>query len=354
MTHKALDAGINFIDTADRYSLGTSEEIVGRAIKGRRDNVVVATKFYGPMGDDINMQGGSRRWVTQAVEDSLRRLDTDYIDLYQMHRPDPRTDFGDTLAALTDLVRAGKIRMIGTSTFPAELIVEGQWAAERRGLERVRCEQPPYSIFTREIERSVLPTCAAYDMGVIVWSPLNGGWLTGKYRKDTDWPENSRATPQHRQRQALGPGKPGGGPQAQLGRRTRLPGRRGGVLDGHPGLRLHPGPPRGDLHHHRPPHPPTTRRRPRRPRPPPYRRRLGPHRRAGTPGTDLNPDDAFYIPPPSQTPLYGGSRKNALQSARWPAHLYPSKKRSPADRCAPLRATPQRSPIRPPGSRPGR
>ena len=194
MTHKALDAGINFIDTADRYSMGISEEIVGRAIKGRRDSVVVATKFYGPMGDDINMQGGSRRWVTQAVEDSLRRLDTDYIDLYQMHRPDPRTDFGDTLAALTDLVQAGKIRMIGTSTFPAELIVEGQWAAERRGLERVRCEQPPYSIFTREIERAVLPTCAAYDMGVIVWSPLNGGWLTGKYRKDTDWPEDSRAT----------------------------------------------------------------------------------------------------------------------------------------------------------------
>ena len=194
MTHKALDAGINFIDTADRYSMGISEEIVGRAIKGRRDSVVVATKFYGPMGDDINMQGGSRRWVTQAVEDSLRRLDTDYIDLYQMHRPDPRTDFGDTLAALTDLVRAGKIRMIGTSTFPAELIVEGQWAAERRSLERVRCEQPPYSIFTREIERSVLPTCLAYDVGVIVWSPLNGGWLTGKYRKDADWPDNSRAT----------------------------------------------------------------------------------------------------------------------------------------------------------------
>ena len=194
MTHQALDAGINFIDTADRYSMGVSEEIVGRAIKGRRDEVVLATKFYGPMGDDVNMQGGARRWVTRAVEHSLRRLDTDHIDLYQMHRPDPRTDFGDTLAALTDLVRAGKIRMIGTSTFPAELIVEGQWAAERRSLERVRCEQPPYSIFTREIERSVLPACQAYGMGVIVWSPLNGGWLTGKYRKGAEWPENSRAT----------------------------------------------------------------------------------------------------------------------------------------------------------------
>ncbi|WP_420637922.1 aldo/keto reductase [Candidatus Poriferisocius sp.] len=193
MTHRALDAGINFIDTADRYSMGISEEFVGRALKGRRDEVVVATKFYGPMGDDPNMQGGSRRWVVRAVEDSLRRLDTDYIDLYQMHRPDPRTDFGDTLAALTDLVRDGKIRMIGTSTFPAELIVEGQWAAERRGLERVRCEQPPYSIFTREIERAVLPTCLAYGMGTIVWSPLNGGWLAGKYRKDAEWPKDSRA-----------------------------------------------------------------------------------------------------------------------------------------------------------------
>ncbi len=194
MVHKSLDFGINFIDTADRYSLGISEEIVGRALKGRRDDVVVATKFFGPMGDDVNMQGGSRRWITNAVEHSLRRLGTDYIDLYQMHRPDPRTDFGDTLAALTDLVRAGKIRMIGTSTFPAELIVEGQWAAERRSLERVRCEQPPYSIFTREVERAVLPVCRSYSMGVIVWSPLNGGWLTGKYRKDAEWPDNSRAT----------------------------------------------------------------------------------------------------------------------------------------------------------------
>ncbi len=193
MTHKALDAGINFIDTADAYSSGRSEEIVGRAIKARRDSVVVATKFYWPMSDDVNTQGGSRRWVTQAVDDSLRRLGTDYIDLYQMHRPDPRTDFGDTLAALTDLVRAGKVRAIGTSTFPAEMIVEGQWTAERRCLERVRCEQPPYSIFTREIERAVLPTCEAYDMGVIVWSPLNAGWLTGKYRKGAEWPEDSRA-----------------------------------------------------------------------------------------------------------------------------------------------------------------
>ncbi len=193
MTHRALDAGVNFIDTADRYSMGESEVIVGKALKNRRDDVVIATKFHGPMGPDRNQQGGSRRWIVRAVEDSLRRLDTDRIDLYQHHRPDWDTDPEETLSALTDLVRQGKIRSIGTSTFPAERIVEMQWISQRRGLERVRCEQPPYSIFVRSIERAVLPTCARYGMGVIVWSPLNGGWLAGRYRKGEQPPEGSRA-----------------------------------------------------------------------------------------------------------------------------------------------------------------
>ncbi len=178
-----LDAGINFIDTADVYSRGESEEIVGQAIKGRRDDVVLATKFHGAMGEDPNQRGNSRRWVVRACEDSLRRLGTDWIDLYQVHRPDPGTDIDETLGALTDLVRAGKVRTIGSSTFPAEEIVEAQWVAESRARERFRCEQPPYSIFARGVEGSVLPTCQRYGMGVIPWSPLNGGWLTGRYRR---------------------------------------------------------------------------------------------------------------------------------------------------------------------------
>ena len=179
--HRALDAGINFVDTADVYSRGESETIVGRALAGRRDDVVLATKFHGTMGEGPNMSGNSRRWIVREVEDSLRRLGTDWIDLYQVHRPDPRTDIEDTLAALDDLVHAGKIRYAGCSTFPAEQIVEAHWAAERRGLERFRTEQPPYSIFARGIESAVLPTCERYGMGVLVWSPLNGGWLTGRY-----------------------------------------------------------------------------------------------------------------------------------------------------------------------------
>jgi aryl-alcohol dehydrogenase (NADP+) len=141
----------------------------------------------GPDGEeDLNRRGASRNWIFQAVDESLRRLGTDYIDLYQQHRPDPRTDFGETLSALSDLVHQGKIRAIGTSTFPSELIVEGQWIAEHRSLERVRCEQPPYSIFARQAEAAVLPTCQQYGMGVIAWSPLNGGWLTGKYRRGVE------------------------------------------------------------------------------------------------------------------------------------------------------------------------
>src|SRR5271154_5671297 len=181
--HKALDFGINFIDTADRYSRGASEEIVGKALKGRRDKVVLATKVYGPMGDDPNQQGASRRWITQEVEASLRRLQTDHIDLYQIHRPTPDTDIEETLSVLTDLMRAGKVRAIGSSTFPASQIVEAQWVAERRGLARFRTEQPPYSILTRAIEREVLPMCERYGMGTLVWSPLAMGLLTGRVRK---------------------------------------------------------------------------------------------------------------------------------------------------------------------------
>jgi aryl-alcohol dehydrogenase-like predicted oxidoreductase len=182
----ALDAGVNFIDTADVYSAGESEEIVGKALRGRRDDVVLATKAHSPMGKDPNMRGNSRRWIVREVENSLRRLQTDYIDLYQMHRPDPDTDIDETLSALSDLVRGGKVRAIGSSTFPAEQIAEAQWAAHSRGHVRFRCEQPPYSILVRGIEGSVLPTCQKYGMGVIVWSPLAGGWLTGRIRKDAD------------------------------------------------------------------------------------------------------------------------------------------------------------------------
>jgi len=190
--HKALDFGINFIDTADRYSAGESEEIVGKALKGRRDTVVLATKVHGPMGDDPNQQGNSRRWITQAVEASLRRLQTDHIDLYQIHRPSPDTDIEETLSVLTDLMQAGKVRAIGSSTFPASEIVEAQWVAERRGLARFRAEQPPYSILTRGIEREVLPMCERYGMGTLVWSPLAMGLLTGRYRKGQKMPDNLR------------------------------------------------------------------------------------------------------------------------------------------------------------------
>jgi aryl-alcohol dehydrogenase-like predicted oxidoreductase len=191
--HAALDAGINFIDTADVYSAGESEQIVGKALKGRRDDVVLATKFVAPMSEDTNQRGASPRWIKQEVENSLRRLDTDYIDLYQAHRPDPTVDLDDTLGALSDLVHQGKVRIIGSSTYPAELIVEAQWVAERRGRERFRCEQPPYSIFARGIETAVLPTCLQYGMGVIPWSPLAGGWLTGKYRRGEAAPTTGRA-----------------------------------------------------------------------------------------------------------------------------------------------------------------
>jgi aryl-alcohol dehydrogenase-like predicted oxidoreductase len=192
--HRALDAGINFIDTADVYSRGESEEIVGKALAGgRRDNVILATKVHGTMGDDPNEYGNSRRWITREVENSLRRLGTDWIDLYQIHRPEPDTDIDETLGALSDLVHAGKVRAIGSSTFPAAEIVEAQWVAERRGRERFVCEQPPYSMLVRGIEADVLPVCRRYGMGVIPWSPLAGGWLSGRWRKDQEPPVSSRS-----------------------------------------------------------------------------------------------------------------------------------------------------------------
>jgi aryl-alcohol dehydrogenase-like predicted oxidoreductase len=187
--HRALDAGINFIDTADVYSRGESEEIVGKALAGgRRDNVVLATKVHGTMGDDPNQFGNGRRWIIREVENSLRRLRTDWIDLYQIHRPEIDTDWDETLGALSDLVRQGKVRYIGSSTFPAPWIVENQWVAERRGRERYVTEQPPYNILMRGIEREVLPTCRKYGMGVLVWSPLAAGLLSGRHRTDSPAP----------------------------------------------------------------------------------------------------------------------------------------------------------------------
>lgn len=199
--HRALDAGINFIDTADVYSRGESEVIVGKALAGgRRDDVILATKFHGPMdvamgqpGGDPNKRGNSRRWVVREAEDSLRRLGTDWIDLYQVHRPERDTDIEETLAALTDLQRAGKIRAFGCSTFPAHQIVEAHWVSERRGLGRFVTEQPPYSILVRGIEADLLPVAQRYRMGVLPWSPLAGGWLSGRYRKGVDAPQTNRS-----------------------------------------------------------------------------------------------------------------------------------------------------------------
>jgi len=195
IVHAALDDGVNFIDTADMYSAGQSEEIVGRALKGRRDDVVLATKVHMEMGPGQNQRGNSRVWIVREVEDSLRRLGTDHIDLYQIHRPEPETDVEETLGALTDLQRQGKIRYFGSSTFPGWQMVEAQWTAERRGLSRFRSEQPPYSILVRHIEHDVLPVAQRHGMGVLVWSPLCRGWLTGRYRRDGfDESPQARAT----------------------------------------------------------------------------------------------------------------------------------------------------------------
>ncbi len=183
--HRALDAGVNFLDTADVYSAGESEQIVGKALKGRRDDVVLATKVNVPMDEDLNHRGNSRRWIITEVENSLRRLNTDWIDLYQIHRPDPDTDIEETLGALSDLVHQGKVRYIGTSSFSPGQIVEAQWAARERGLERFRTEQPPYSILVRGIELDVLPTALRQGMGILTYSPLAGGWLSGSWSADS-------------------------------------------------------------------------------------------------------------------------------------------------------------------------
>jgi aryl-alcohol dehydrogenase-like predicted oxidoreductase len=181
---RALEAGINFIDTADAYSRGESELIVGKALAGgRRDEVVLATKVGLPFDSDPNHRGASRRWITEALEGSLRRLQTDWIDLYQLHVVDPNTDIDETLGVLSDLVHAGKIRSFGASKVPASGIAEAQSIAERRGRERFRTEQPPYSMLVRAIEFDVLPTCQRHGLGVLAYSPLAGGWLSGKYRK---------------------------------------------------------------------------------------------------------------------------------------------------------------------------
>ena len=181
--HAALDQGINFVDTADMYSAGESEEIVGKALSGRRDDVVLATKVHFPMGEGPNRRGNSRRWIVSEVERSLTRLRTDWIDLYQIHRPDPATDIEETLAALTDLVRQGKIRAFGCSTFSAGQLTEAWYEAERRGLYRFRTEQPPYSLLARGIETDVLPACQRFGMGVLTWSPLAAGFLSGRFRQ---------------------------------------------------------------------------------------------------------------------------------------------------------------------------
>ncbi|HEU5002231.1 MAG TPA: aldo/keto reductase [Actinomycetota bacterium] len=191
MIDLALESGINFIDTADIYSHGQSEEIIGRALRGRRDEVVLAT-MYSSMSKGPNERGNSRLWIMRSVESSLRRLKTDYLDLYQLHRPDPATDIEETLTALDDLVHQGKICYVGSSTFPGWELVEAYWVSDKRGLARVTCEQTPYSIFAREPERDVFPVTQRYGMGVLVWSPLDGGWLTGKYSRGRPIPEDSR------------------------------------------------------------------------------------------------------------------------------------------------------------------
>jgi len=196
--HHALGAGINFVDTADVYSCGESEEIVGAALQGRRGDVVLATKFFMPMDDRPNHSGGSRKWIIEEVENSLRRLKTDYVDLYQVHRPSPTTDVEETLGALTDLVHQGKIRYVGSSSYSASQIVEAQWASRKRNLARFVTEQPPYSILVRGIEEDILPTVQRYGMGTLAYSPLSGGWLTGRWRKDAPGTPTSAARPSAR------------------------------------------------------------------------------------------------------------------------------------------------------------
>jgi aryl-alcohol dehydrogenase-like predicted oxidoreductase len=192
MVHAALDAGINLIDTADAYSSGEAETIVGAAIAGRRTEIVLASKVGYPIAGQEGSGGLSRQWIMRGVEGSLRRLRTDHVDVYFLHRPDPSTPLEESLAALDDLVRSGKARLAGCSTFPAWEIAEGRCITSAGGLTPLRCEQPPYSIFVRSAERDVFPVARRYGMGIMAWSPLAGGWLTGKYR-DGATPAGSRA-----------------------------------------------------------------------------------------------------------------------------------------------------------------
>ena len=246
--HAALDAGINVIDTADVYAAGESEEIVGKALQGRREHVVLATKAHGPMGEDPNQRGNSRRWLVREVEASLRRLQTDHIDLYQIHRPSPDTEVEETLDALTDLQRAGKILYFGSSTYPASQIVQAQWAAERRHSGRFVTEQPPYSLLVRGIEAEVLPVCQQYGMGVLPWSPLAGGWLSGRWRLGQDAPASTRSGRIPGRYDLSLPGQPG---QAR-GRRRAGGARRGGGDDaGAPGHRVRAAAPGRDERDHR-------------------------------------------------------------------------------------------------------
>ncbi len=246
--HAALDAGINFVDTADVYSFGESEEIVGKALaQTKRHKVVLATKVHGQMGQDPNAQGNSRRWIMAECDNSLRRLGIDYIDLYQIHRPSPETDIDETLGALTDLVRAGKIRYFGSSTFPAHEIVEAQWVAERRARERFVTEQPPYSILVRGIEKDVLPMCQKYGMGVLSWSPLAGGWLSGAFGPGKENTSRRADVPAAPLRHG-GAGQPG---QARGGRPAHRAGRQRRA-DAHSArARLRAGAPGRDVAHHR-------------------------------------------------------------------------------------------------------
>ena len=288
--HRALDAGINFVDTADVYSAGESEEIVGKALKGRRDDVVLATKFFMPMGDDPNRRGGSRRWIVTAVENSLRRLGTDWIDLYQVHRPDPAVDVEETLGALTDLVTQGKIRYIGSSSYSAGEIVEAQWTARERGLQRFRTEQPPYSLLVRGIEMDVLPTAQRHGMGILTYSPLSGGWLSGSWTADSSptSPARQRLVARFDMSLPENQRKLEAVEAAREGRRRRRP------VHDRARDRLRRQPPGGHRADHRPAHDGAARE------PAPRRRR---HARAAVldrideivrPGVNLNPADTSY------------------------------------------------------------
>ena len=248
--HTAVEHGVNFIDTADMYSDGESEVIVGKAVKDRRDNIVLATKVHFPMGEGANRGGNSRRWIRYEVEESLRRLQTDWIDLYQIHRPDRSTDIEETLGPLTDLVREGKIRAFGyRSTFPAEDIADAYHIAERRGLHRFRTEQPPYNVLARGAEASLLPLCQRYGMGVLTWSPLAWGFLSGAYRKGQ--PAELSAGRPALNRERFDPA-PGERRQVRGRRAVRRPRGEHRLLAARTGRRLPADPPGRHLGHHRP------------------------------------------------------------------------------------------------------